>query len=123
MIYISKSCLAIEEDSYLEILHMNVIKHDFIMYDNTFSIEYDDNTSYIGSLNDSVNDEELAHTLESSMNSMFNINHHKALTAEGHSYGVIRNADKYYLTLHRAAGDNRRGDNQRANRKNMHNRM
>ncbi|GFT79295.1 uncharacterized protein TNCV_3275471 [Trichonephila clavipes] len=68
--------LAVEENGYLEILHMNVIKHDFIMYDNAFSIEYEDNTPYIGSLSDSVNDGELAHTLESSINTMFNIDHH-----------------------------------------------
>ncbi|GFY51902.1 uncharacterized protein TNIN_472081 [Trichonephila inaurata madagascariensis] len=43
--------LAVEEDCYLEILHMNVIKHDFIMY-NAFSIEYDNNTPYIDSLSD-----------------------------------------------------------------------
>ncbi|GFU99745.1 uncharacterized protein TNCV_49611 [Trichonephila clavipes] len=79
--------LAVEENGYLEILHMNVIKHDSIMYDNAFSIEYEDNTPYIGSLSDSVNDGELAHTLESSINTMFNIDHHEAgvFTAEEYS--------------------------------------
>ncbi|GFS42490.1 uncharacterized protein TNIN_464351 [Trichonephila inaurata madagascariensis] len=98
--------LAVEEDSYLEILHMNVIKHDFIMYDSAFSIEYDDNTPYIGILSGSVNDGELARTLKSSINTMFEIDHHKSgvLTAEGYSYGVIHNADKYYFTNSHSCG-------------------
>ncbi|GFT52455.1 uncharacterized protein NPIL_144231 [Nephila pilipes] len=92
--------LAVKEDGYLEILHLNVIKHDFIMYNYAFSIEYDDNTPYFGSLSDSVNDEELTHTLENCLNAMFNIDHHKAgvLIAEGYSYEIIRNANKYYFT-------------------------
>ncbi|GBN09196.1 hypothetical protein AVEN_184281-1 [Araneus ventricosus] len=111
--------LAVEEDGYLEILHMNVIKHDVIMYNNDFSIEHDDNTSYVGSLSDSVNDGELAHTLESSLNTMFNIDHHKAgaLIAEGYSYGVMRNADKYYFTDSHscgAVGGKARGSNRKA---------
>ncbi|GIY08769.1 uncharacterized protein CEXT_276741 [Caerostris extrusa] len=76
------------------------IKHDFIMYNNTFSIEYDDDTPYVGSLSDCVNDGELAHTLDSNLNTMFDTDHHKAgvLKVEEYSYGVIRNADKYYFT-------------------------
>lgn len=111
--------LAVEKDGYLEILHMNVIKHDFIMYNNAFSIAYDDNSPYVGSLSDSVNDGELAHTLESSLNTMFNIEHHTAgvLIAEGYSYGVIRNADKYYFTNSHscgAVGGKARGPNGKA---------
>ncbi|GFU37658.1 uncharacterized protein NPIL_464071 [Nephila pilipes] len=98
--------LAVEEDDYPKILHMNVIKHDFIMYISAFSIEFYDNTLYVGSVSDSSNDVELAHTLESILNTMFNIDHHKAgvLIAEGYSYGVIRNADKYYFTDSHSCG-------------------
>lgn len=89
------------------------------MYNNAFSIEYDDNSPYVGSLSDSVNDGVLAHTLESSLNTMFNIDHHKAgvLIAEGYSYGLIRNADKYYFTNSHscgAVGGKARGPNGKA---------
>ncbi|GFR12670.1 uncharacterized protein TNCT_13111 [Trichonephila clavata] len=108
--------LAVEEGVYLELLHMNVIKQDFILYDNAFSLVYDVNSPYISGLGDSVNDEELAHTLESSINTMFKIDHHKAgvLITEGYSFGVIRNADKNYFTDSHSCwdvGGNARGPN------------
>ncbi|GFS37749.1 uncharacterized protein NPIL_482351 [Nephila pilipes] len=69
---------------------------DLSVKDIICPIIYDDNTPYVGSLSDSVKDGGLAHTTESSLNTMINIDHYTAdvLTAEGYSYGVIRNADK-----------------------------
>lgn len=45
----------IHDDGFLEVLHLEVIKDDIIMFDTNFSIEYDNDTNLFGNLLDEAN--------------------------------------------------------------------
>ena len=67
------------ENGYLEVRDFDVIKNDFQMYNNDFSISYAPESPFFGSLKDSINENSIGKTLRASLEQLF----------ESHSAGIL----------------------------------
>ncbi|CAG9773736.1 unnamed protein product [Ceutorhynchus assimilis] len=94
----------IDETGYLEIRHLDVIKNRFKMYDRHFSIQYDEDTNFYGSLQDSANVDGVGMTLRNALNNMFSEYTAGALITGSYTFGVMNIANKYYFTNSHSCG-------------------
>lgn len=103
--------LPIYDDGYLMVRHFNVIKRDFIMYDNSFSIDIEEDSPYFGSLEDDKNDDDTLQdgvfgrrSLKRSLEMLFREHSAGILIAESKSLGVLHHNDKFYFTDSHSCG-------------------
>ncbi|KAG5666270.1 hypothetical protein PVAND_017605 [Polypedilum vanderplanki] len=94
----------IDGSGYLSIRNLDIIKHDFIMYDNVFALEYDDEWVCTGSLQDNINDGVIGHTLLNAIRMLFIEHNAGVLVCESKSLGLMHYDDKYYFTDSHSCG-------------------
>ncbi|KAG5683578.1 hypothetical protein PVAND_012851 [Polypedilum vanderplanki] len=94
----------IDKCGYLSIKNLDIIKQDFIMYDNAFALEYDDNWLCAGSLQDNINDGVISHTLLNAIRMLFIDHNAGVLVCASKSLGLMHYDDKYYFTDSHSCG-------------------
>lgn len=95
----------IEADGYLSVCDFDVIKTDFLMFNESFSIEYADESPLYGSLQDAANmNIDTAQPLKDSLNQLFQENNAEVLITTGKSLGVMLYDEKYYFTDSHSCG-------------------
>ncbi|KAG5666753.1 hypothetical protein PVAND_014765 [Polypedilum vanderplanki] len=94
----------IDGSGFLSIRNLDIIKHDFIMYDNAFGIEYDDEWMCTGSLQDNINDGVIGRTLLNAIRMLFIEHKAGVLVCESKSLGLMYYDDKYYFTDSHSCG-------------------
>ncbi|KAG5674477.1 hypothetical protein PVAND_004445 [Polypedilum vanderplanki] len=94
----------IDGSGYLSIRNLDIIKHDFIMYDNVFALEFDDEWVCTGSLQDNINDGVIGRTLLNAIRMLFIEHKAGVLVCESKSLGLMHYDDKYYFTDSHSCG-------------------
>ncbi len=104
----NSSALQIGLDGFLEISHLNILRSSNLsMFGQSIAIEYDENTEFFGSLQDSVNISNIGFTLKDALMQLLSIHNAGILIASRKSYGVMCYQGKYYFTNSHSCG--RRG--------------
>ncbi|VVC90599.1 unnamed protein product, partial [Leptidea sinapis] len=94
----------LDETGYLEIRKFHIVRQSLQMYEYRFSIEYDEDTLLFGSLQDSVNSNNIGITLHTALNRLFDSHSSGILTASNKSVSVFRGEDKYYFADSHSCG-------------------
>ncbi|KAL3283667.1 hypothetical protein HHI36_006805 [Cryptolaemus montrouzieri] len=94
----------LDETGYLEIRNFHIVRKSLQMYECRFSVEYDENTLLFGSLQDSVNTNNIGITLHTALNRLFDSHSSGILTASNKSVSVFRGEDKYYFADSHSCG-------------------
>lgn len=101
---------AIDNDGYLLVRNFDVIKRDFIMYNRSFSIYYQEDSPFFGSLQDDVNDDSHKgdaiglRSLRKSLEKLFDSHSAGILITQSKSLGVLHYDNKYYFTNSHSCG-------------------
>ncbi|GBM01464.1 hypothetical protein AVEN_209285-1 [Araneus ventricosus] len=99
------SAFPIDNRGYLEIRNLDVVRHDILMFDNAFVIEYDDlNGAFSGSLCDRENDGISFLNLRVSINLLIAEHNVGILIAAGSAYGLMYYDNKFYFTDSHSCG-------------------
>ncbi|GBM38275.1 hypothetical protein AVEN_17721-1 [Araneus ventricosus] len=99
------SAFPIDNRGYLEIRNLDVIRHDILMFDNAFAIEYEDlNGALNGSLCDRENVGINFLNLRVSINLLFAEHNVGILIAAGSAYGIMYYDNVFYFTDSHSCG-------------------
>lgn len=85
-------------------LNLDVIKDDFLMYEKSFSLEYDDNWLCHGNLMDKRNDDEVFKTLLAALVELFSEQNAGVIIAQYKCLGLMHYDGKYYFTDSHSCG-------------------
>lgn len=99
-----KDVVLIPDSGYLELRNLDVIKHDFLMYDNAFSLNYDHDWLCQGNLIDRKNDGVVGKTLLNAMRDLFSDRNTGILVGCSKSLGLMHLDDKLYFTDSHSCG-------------------
>lgn len=94
----------ISDDGYLLVRNFDVLKRDFIMYNEVFGIEYDDDPPYFGILDDKSNGE-IGMSLLDSLTVLFELHIAGILITNSKSYAVMNIEEKYYFADSHSCGE------------------
>ena len=82
----------------------NAVKNDITMFDNSFLIQFNEESDWYGRVMDSENDGVLNKTVLQSLNELFADHQAGLLISSSKSYGVIHYDGKYYFTYSHSCG-------------------
>lgn len=94
----------LDQTSYLGIRNFHVVKENVKMYGKRFSIDYDEDTLLFGSLQDTINTNNIGMTLISALTQLFDGYFSGILTASSKSVSVFHYEDKYYFADSHSCG-------------------
>ncbi|KAJ8665541.1 hypothetical protein QAD02_007203 [Eretmocerus hayati] len=94
----SLSRYAIDRSGFLHVRNFDTIRESFIMYNQDFSINYEDDTDLFGTSQDNMNDGQLGRSLGQSLRILFTNHSSGILIVQNSSFGVINCNESYYLT-------------------------
>ncbi len=86
------------------ISNFDVVKQNFTMYQNQFSLHYDDDTDLFGSLQDSTNSDTVGKNLTEAIHSIFQHHGRGILITAGNPFGLMHHDEKYYFTDSHSCG-------------------
>lgn len=92
------------EGGYLLTRNFDVVKHDFIMYEKSFSIEYDEEPLLFGSIEDLTNRGNAGLMVREALSKLFETHSAGIMIAAAYSYGVMNYDDKFYFTDSHSCG-------------------